>query len=132
MQRTPFVSSHSPTLPVAAKQAEDLPLAHGVFACELQDSTAYVVAVKGVGVGGVGAGELEADAVGKFLLVEVWGVGSFEVRKMELFAGASLRLAWLLRGWRGEVQVSKFVKGEPAAFPELVFGSQQGLIKVVI
>jgi hypothetical protein len=99
MQRTIFFS-HSPRLPVAAEQAEDLPLAHGVFAGELQDSAAYVVAFKGVGVRSVGAGELEADAVREFLLVEVWGVGSFEVGEVEFLSRAGLRLAWLLRGWR--------------------------------
>jgi hypothetical protein len=100
---------HNPALPVAAQQAQHLPLAHGVFACELQDSATHVVAVEGVGVGGVGAGELEADAVGEFLLVEVRGVRSLEVGEVEFLAGAGLRLAWLLRGRRGEMQVAGFV-----------------------
>ena len=81
---------HGPTLPVAAQQAKDLPLAHGVFAGELQDSAAYVVAVEGVGVGGGRAGEFEADAVRQLLLVEVGSVGSFEVGEVEFLAGAGL------------------------------------------
>jgi hypothetical protein len=109
-----------------------LPLAHCVFASELQDSAAHVVAVEGVGVGGVGAGELEADAVGELLLVEVGSVGSFEVGEVELLAGAGLRLAGLLRGWRGEVQVTRFVKGEPTAFPELLVGGQYWLREELI
>jgi hypothetical protein len=91
-----------------------------------------VVAVEGVGVGGVGAGELEADAVGELLLVEVGSVGSFEVGEVELLAGAGLRLAGLLRGWRGEVQVTRFVKGEPTAFPELLVGGQYWLREELI
>lgn len=80
--------------------------------------------VEGVGVGGVGAGKLEANAVGKFLLVQVWRVGSFEVGKVELLARARLRLTWLLRGWWREVQVAGFVEGKPAAFPKLEIDSQ--------
>ena len=123
---------HNPTLPIAAQQAQDLPLAHCVLAGELQDSATHVVAVEGVGVGGVGAGELEADAVGELLLVEVGSVGSFEVGEVELLAGAGLRLAGLLRGWRGEVQVTRFVKGEPTAFPELLVGGQYWLREELI
>ena len=91
-----------------------------------------MVAVEGVGVGGVGAGELEADAVGELLLVEVGSVGSFEVGEVEPLAGAGLRLAGLLRGWRREVQVTRLVKGEPTAFPELLVGGQYGLREEVI
>lgn len=104
-----------------------MPLAHGVLAGELKDSATHVVAVEGVGVGGVGAGELEADAVGKFLLVEVGSIRSFEVGEMEFLSGPRLRLAWLLRCWRREVQIASFVEGEPAAFPELLVGGQHGV-----
>jgi hypothetical protein len=105
-----------------------LPLAHSVLARELQDSAVNVIAVEGVGVGSLGTGELETDAVGEFLLVEVGSVWGSEVGEVEFLAGAGLRLALLLRGWWwGEVQVAGFVEREPAAFPELLVGSQYGL-----
>ena len=70
--------------------------------------------------------------MGQFLALEVGRIGRFEVGEVELLAGAGLRLAGLLRGWRGEVQVTRFVKGEPTAFPELSVGGQYWLREELI
>lgn len=102
-QQTP---SNDPTLPIPAQQTQHLPLAHGILTSKLQYSTTadVVIAFESVRVGrSMAASEFQADAVGQFLLVEVWGVGGLEVGEVEFFPGAGLRLAWLLGGWRGEV-----------------------------
>jgi hypothetical protein len=63
-------------------------LTHSVFARELQHASAgeRLVSLRELG----GGGEFEADAVGQFLPVEVWSVGSFEIGQVEFFAGAGL------------------------------------------
>jgi hypothetical protein len=80
--------SHSPTLPIPTQQPQHLPLAHSVLARELQHASTgeSLVSFRELGVGG----EFEADAVGQFLSVEVWSVGSFEIGQVEFLAGAGL------------------------------------------
>jgi hypothetical protein len=82
------VKSHSPALPIPAQKPEHLPLAHGILARKLQHASAgeSLVSLRELGVGG----EFEADAVGQFLPVEIWSVGSFEVRQVEFLAWAGL------------------------------------------
>lgn len=95
-------------------------LAHGVFARDLQDTARESVYVPIARL----ASEVEADAVGEFLPVEVGRVGGFEVGEVEFLAWAALGEVGLLGGGRGEMEVAGFVEGDPAAFPELREGRE--------
>lgn len=87
----------SPALPVPAKKTQHVPLAHSVFASELQDSTGNTFGTKSV-LGRFGTCKLKADAVGQFLLVEIRRVGRFEFGEVEFLARAGLGVV-VLGSW---------------------------------
>lgn len=77
MNKRKVLRSNNPTLPIPAQQSQDLPLTHGVFARELEDSAVSECLFS---LGQLGSrSEFQADAMGQFLAVEVRGIGRLEV-----------------------------------------------------